>query len=394
MKNFKILREKLMNEKVQKSIWMIFMIIFFIFLYIFNSTLSYTKPADAPEKIVFEKAKVIKIISEKLDPDPNFANINIGKQELELEIISGENSGKTIILNNFIGRVDNKPAKMGTKLVISSFDGFITGIIVNYSREGWINVLVLLFMFVLLLFGKSKGIKAIVSLVFTMICIIFLFIPMIIRGVNPIVASIFIVILSTIVTMLSLNGLSKKTIVASLSCILGTMIAGIIAYIFGDLTNVSTYNTAEAEDLLFVASNTFLQVKDLLFAGILIASLGAVMDTTMSITSSAFEMYELNPDITSTQIFKSCMNVGKDVMGTMTNTLILAFTGSSINILIIYFMYNMPYLQLINIDLIVIEIIQGLSGGIAIVLATPITAFACSKLIGKKPIYDIKENSI
>ena len=104
------------------------------------------------------------------------------------------------------------------------------------------------------------------------------------------------------------------------------------------------------------------------------------MDTTMSITSSVFEMYEVNNNLTSSQLFNSGMNIGKDVMGTMTNTLILAFTGSSINIVVIYFMYNLPYMQLINIDSIVIEIIQGISGGIALVLSIPISAFASSKL--------------
>ena len=175
-------------------------------------------------------------------------------------------------------------------------------------------------------------------------------------------ASIIIVILSTIVTLVSLNGLSIKTMVASFSCILCTVISGVIAYIFGVITNISTYNTAEVQDLLFVATNTSLNIKNLLFSGILISSLGAIMDTSMSITSTLFEMKDVNSNLNTGQLIRSGLNIGRDIMGTMTNTLILAFTGSSINIIIIYFMYNLPYIQLINIDLIVIEIVQGLSG--------------------------------
>lgn len=376
------------NNKIsyQKNniMWTIFIISFFILLYFLNSSLEFNKPEDAPIGVVYEKAVVTKITSDTLAPDPDYPYINIGKQYLEVKITSGENKGKIVSVINFVGRTDNKPVKVGTRLVVSSYDDFISTIIVNYNREISIYILLFIFIFVVLFLGKSKGAKSLFSLVFTMICIFFIFIPLIIKGMNPIVSSIIIVILSTMVTMISLNGATKKTFVASLSCILCTIVAGLIAYIFGKFNNISTFNTAELQDLLFVSTKTSLKVKDLLFAGILISSLGAIMDTTMSITSSIFEMKDVNNNLSKSQLFISGMNIGKDIMGTMTNTLILAFTGSSINILIIYFMYNMPYIQLINIDLIVLEIVQGLSGGIAVILSIPITAFAASELIGDK----------
>lgn len=376
------------NNKIsyQKNniMWTIFIISFFILLYFLNSSLEFNKPEDAPIGVVYEKAVVTKITSDTLAPDPDYPYINIGKQYLDVKITSGENKGKIVSVINFVGRTDNKPVKVGTRLVVSSYDDFISTIIVNYNREISIYILLFIFIFVVLFLGKSKGAKSLFSLVFTMICIFFIFIPLIIKGMNPIVSSIIIVILSTMVTMISLNGVTKKTFVASLSCILCTIVAGLIAYIFGKFNNISTFNTAELQDLLFVSTKTSLKVKDLLFAGILISSLGAIMDTTMSITSSIFEMKDINNNLSKSQLFISGMNIGKDIMGTMTNTLILAFTGSSINILIIYFMYNMPYIQLINIDLIVLEIVQGLSGGIAVILSIPITAFAASELIGDK----------
>ena len=376
--------KKLKNKIIHKKsniIWTIFMISFFIFLYFINTSLEFNKPEDAPVGVVYEKAVVTKINSDTLSPDPDYPYINIGKQYLEIKITSGKNKGKIVSVINFVGRTDNKPVKVGTKLIISSYDNFISTIIVNYNREISIYILLFIFIFVVLFLGKSKGAKSLFSLIFTMICIFFMFIPLIINGMNPIITSIIIVILSTMVTMISLNGATKKTFIASLSCILCTIIAGLIAYIFGIFNNISTLNTSELQDLLFVSTKTSLKVKDLLFAGILISSLGAIMDTTMSITSSIFEMKNINNKLSKSQLFISGMNIGKDIMGTMTNTLILAFTGSSINILIIYFMYNMPYIQLINIDLIVLEIIQGLSGGIALILSIPITAFAASELI-------------
>ena len=381
--------------KRRKSIvlWSIFTLICSLFLYKLNSELTYKIPEDAEVGNKYEKAIITSITKEILEPDPEFKYINIGKQYVKVRITTGDNKNKIIELINFVGRVDNRPVKIGSKIVVSSYDNFKTSVIVNYNRENAIYILLGIFIFLVLLFGKSKGFKSLFSLIFTMILVIFLFIPLVIKGVNPIIASTITVILSTAITMIALNGLTKKTSVAIFSCILCTIISGIIALVFGKITNISTYNTAEAEDLLFIATNTALNVKNLLFSGILISSLGAIMDTTMSITSSIFEIVSIDNRLTKDELFKSGMNIGKDIMGTMTNTLILAFTGSSVNILIMYFMYNFPYIQLINIDLIVIEIVQGLSGGIAVILSIPITAVLASSLVGRKSERKVYEKS-
>ena len=206
---------------------------------------------------------------------------------------------------------------------------------------------------------------------------------MIIRGVDPIIASVIVVIISTVVTLISLNGWSKKSIIAGISCIICTVIAGLIAFTIGDISNVSSFNTLETEDLVYIATNTKLKIHNLFFAGILIASVGAIMDTTMSIASSVSEIKAINPNIKEKQLYKSAMNIGMDIMGTMTDTLILAFTGSSINTLIILYMYKVQYLHMINMDILVVEVIQGLSVSIAVTLSIPITAFIASRVYGK-----------
>ncbi|MGL5617230.1 MAG: YibE/F family protein [Sarcina sp.] len=371
--------KKLIDKKFLKPLSIgLLMLVIIGYIYLVNSKLQVDLPEDAEFGNVYEKAQVEEILKETLEPDPDFKYINIGKQYVKLKISSGENKEKIVETINFIGRVDNRPLKVGSKVVISSYDNFRTTVISNYNRENPIYLLILIFMVVVLFFGGKKGAKSLFSLVFTMGLIIFLFIPLVIKGVNPIIASIIVVILATLVTIISLNGIKKKALVAISSCVICTIIAGAIAYLFGILTNISTFNTSEIEDLLFVARSSGLEVKNLLFAGILIASLGAIMDTTISITSAVFEINNINPELTRGELFKSAMNIGKDIMGTMTNTLILAFTGSSINILIIYYIYQFPYIQFINLDLIVIEILQGLSGAIAIILSIPITGIlAC-----------------
>jgi uncharacterized membrane protein len=147
------------------------------------------------------------------------------------------------------------------------------------------------------------------------------------------------------------------------------------------LAHLSGFNVEEAETLIVIASHTNMKVGDLLFAGILIAALGAVMDVAMSIASSIHEVAETNPQLTPKKLFTSGLNVGRDLMGTMANTLILAFTGSSLNSLILIYSYQVDYHQLMNMNLIGIAIIQGMSGSIAIILTVPIVALLASRLI-------------
>lgn len=207
---------------------------------------------------------------------------------------------------------------------------------------------------------------------------------MIYKGYSPFLASIIIVILTTIVTMYLIGGISKKTISSALGTIIGVIISGIFAYVFGFFANISGYNVSDIEELLYIANISNIKISQLLFAGILISSLGAVMDVAMSISSTINEIHVKNPTLTSHELFKSGMNVGRDMMGTMSNTLILAFTGGSLTTLIILYSYNMPYNQMINMYSIGIEIMQGISGSIAIILTVPLVSFIASKIMCNK----------
>ena len=129
---------------------------------------------------------------------------------------------------------------------------------------------------------------------------------------------------------------------------------------------------------------TDIKIGELLFAGILIASLGAVMDVGMSIASTLNELKEQNPQMMLKELFQSGMNVGRDMMGTMTNTLIFAYVGGAMSTLVINYAYDLSYRQLANSYVIGIEIMQGLSGSIGVVLTVPITAVIASFLVSRK----------
>ena len=136
----------------------------------------------------------------------------------------------------------------------------------------------------------------------------------------------------------------------------GVGISGILAVLFGRLTQISGYNVAEIEQLEYVGQMTNVKIGELLYAGILISTLGAVMDVAMSVASTINEIHYRNPDLSRKELFTSGIRVGKDMMGTMSNTLILAFTGSSINTLVFMYVYNYTAVQITNMYSIGIEV--------------------------------------
>ena len=369
------------NKHISKIIWMAFTVLFALFFILFNRSLEYLKPGDMLEGIEYSTGRVVKIENDTLAPDPAFPYINIGRQNLTLIIQGGKYNGQTVTAVNFIERGMNSPAKIGTRMVLSSYDGFFTAMVIDYNREPVIYTLLAVFLGLLVWFGRKKGAKSIYALAFTLCSIIFFFIPMTIRGVDAIIAAVIVAVMSTVVSLFSLNGWSKKSFISSISCALCTLASGIIALIAGAAAHINTLNTAEAELLLFISQDTNLQIHHLFFAGIIFATLGAVTDTSMSITSAIVELKEVNPSMSSKELYRSGMNIGRDVMGTMTDTLILAFTGSSINLFVMFYMYQYRYTYLINMQSLVVELIQGLSGSIAVVLSVPVSALLAVRFI-------------
>ena len=236
----------------------------------------------------------------------------------------------------------------------------------------------------ILIIGGKRGLYAVIGLLFTFVSIIWFFLPALYRGWSPILAAIVVVILTTLVTMYLVGGFTAKATVAVIGTVLGVLAAGVLAWIFGKVTHVTGYNVSDIENLIYVQEETGIQVGELLFAGILIAALGAVMDVSMSISSTLQELYDQNPTMTARQLFRSGMTVGRDMMGTMSNTLILAFVGGSINTIVMFYAYDYEYLQLINLFDMAIEIMQGISASMGVILTVPLVSFIGAWMIANR----------
>lgn len=342
----------------------------------------------AAQKRAFASARVTDILVDDAQPDEWSEGLRLGSQYLELEILSGPHKGAVLETVNYLTAYANVDCDVGTRVIVR-LDVDDSGVpyvvsIPNYDRGFILMGMLAVFALLLVVIGGKKGVMALLGLVYTLAGIWFLLIPMVLRGIPSIPAAIFIAALTAAASLLMLTGFSRKTLCAGLGCVCGVAAAGLFAWIVGKLTPIGGFNMSEAEELVLRAYDSPLEIRGLLVSGILIAALGAVMDVAMSISSACHELRTVDPEITSGSLFRSGMNIGRDAMGTMANTLILAFAGASFNMLLLFQVYHYPLIQIINSDTMAIELIQSVAGSVGIILTVPLVSLFASLLMGKR----------
>ena len=347
---------------------------------------------DAPltnaRKLMFARAKVISVLYDDTEPDyVRSEGRRLGKQELEVEILSGTHKGEILPLTNYLSALGNVYAVEGEKVIVQINTGLEDGgyyaTMHNYDRGSVIGIFLLMFAALMTAIGGKKGIMALLGLIFTLAYIWFLMIPLMMKGWNVILVTVFVASVTCTASLLLLDGFSRKAVSAILACVAGVAMSGIVAWIVGTVTPINGFNMGDAESLILHATDGGMKISGLLICGVLISAMGAVMDVAMSIASAIHELYLHNPDMNPVKMISSGMNIGKDAIGTMANTLILAFTGSSLNMLVLVRAYDIPFIQLINTDFIIIEVLQSIAGSVGIILTVPFVSFIAAYLIPK-----------
>ena len=330
----------------------------------------------------YEKAEVIEITKDNLAEDGN----RYGEQEVILKIKSGSLKGQEVEAISPSGTLFGATCEPGMVVIAIVSVTEDNSVVTVYSQDRSIAIYAFaaFFALVVCLIGGWKGVKAVVSLAFAVVSIFGLLFPLIYKGYSPIVVTILICVVATIFTMLMISGWTKKTVSAIIGTTCGVTAAGVSALVFGHFAGISGYNVSDIETLNYVAQYTPIRIGELLFAGIIISALGAVMDVGMSMSSAIQEIYEANLEVDKKKLFMSGIHVGRDMMGTMTNTLILAYVGGAMTTLIINYAYDLSYNQLLNSYNMGIEIMQGLAGSLGVVLTVPITAAVAVELIYRK----------
>nr|WP_207750748.1 YibE/F family protein [Faecalicatena contorta] len=341
----------------------------------------------ASDTLHYEKAVVVEVSAENITYDEGL-EIRLGTQEMKVEMLDGEETGEIIDVTNYLTQTHNVYAKEGTKLIINA-DRPEEGVGPYYTVYNYDRSLPLLSCFIVLgatviCIGGGKGVKSIAGLVYSLYLVVYMVLPAVFSGYSPILMSVICGGLSTAVTLLLLNGNSEKTWAAVLSTVIGVICSLLFFLIMSSLVHIDGFSSSEAEGLVLIHQETGLRIKDVLFAGVLISSLGAIMDTGMSIVSALYEVYTHNPGLTARELFRSGIEMGKDMIGTMTNTLILAFTGSAFITLLVFLSYQVQANQLFNSNYLTIEIAQGVCGTFGIVLTVPVAAAIAALLLTKK----------
>ena len=343
-------------------------------------------PTSASQ-MVFERAVVTAVLSDDAAPDYEYAEgKRVGTQELEIRVQTGIHKNEIMSLTNYMSAMFNVDLEKGDSIIIrilTDEDGACYASLFNYNRGAVLGGLMLLFAVLLAVLGGKKGAGALLGLLFTLACVWFLLIPCLIRGIPAVPVTVAVVAVTAAGALILLNGFSRKTLCAVLGCVIGVVAAGAIAAAAGSLTPMDGFNMPEAENLILYGADKGLKVRGLLVCGVLISALGAVMDVALGIASAVWELREQNAAMTAGQLFRSGMHIGRDAMGTMANTLILAFAGSSLNMLILVQTYDIPLLQLVNTDYICIEIIQSIAGSMGILLTVPIVAFISARMMAR-----------
>ncbi|MCK8816830.1 YibE/F family protein [Natroniella sulfidigena] len=251
----------------------------------------------------------------------------------------------------------------------------------DLARDKSLLYLAVIFIVCLLVIGKFKGLKTLITLFLAGVTIVYFMLPLMLAGHNPITVGVASAIIILIPTFLLVSGFNFKSLAAMAGTSVGVVVAGFLALWIGRLANLTGFSSQEAQMLMVMDQS--INIQGLLFAGIIIGSLGAVTDVSMSVASSMAEIKRNNPQIEQVELIKSGMNVGRDIMGTMANTLLLAYVGGVIPLLLLLMGTEMPWIRIINLDLIATEVVRGLTGSIGLVISIPVTALITGVLLKK-----------
>ena len=368
------------KKAVRYLIYLLLVCVFAVFVFKLNQV-------EKTELVVrtgqtFEKGKVTEILQDNLDSN----GTRVGEQKVRVKMLTGVRKGEELDVTSSSGYLFGAACTVGMKVIVMQSVAGETTIASVYSqdREWVIYIFALLYLLALCIIGGKQGIKGCLGLIFTFFCVIFVYLPLVYLGYSPFWSAVFICFLTTLVTMYLIGGPTKKTCAATLGTLAGVVLAGISAWCFSKASGISGYNVSDIETLMTLWNTNRIQVGGLLFSGLLISCLCAVMDVAMSISSAIDEIYKQNSSLTRKELFKAGMRVGRDMMGTDSNTLILAFAGSSVSTLLLDYAYDLPYQQIINSNNIGIAIMQGLAGSFGIVLSVPLTVLICTILFHRK----------
>ncbi len=358
------------------------LLVLFAYLYVAESGSIFKGTMDG-ETV---RCKVIRITdtkTENVSGENEFVTVRFKAQALNTSL-----KGKTL---EVVQEMDKsyvfcpKQVEQGDEILVESYkDGAETYYYFgDYVRITPLLWLLVIFCALIIVFSKMQGLKTIISLAFTCLSVFVVLIPAILNGHNIYFWSIAVCVFITVMTLSIISGFNVKSLCAGIGCVSGVMCAGLIVLISDKFLNMTGLLEEESVYLIQLYPDNPINLKAIIFAMIIVGAVGAVMDVSMSISSSLYELRIKSPDIAPKELMKSGFTIGRDMMGTMANTLVLAYIGSSLTSVLLLVAYNANIEQVINKEMIVAEILQALAGSLGMLLTLPLTSAVCAAIYYK-----------
>ncbi len=318
--------------------------------------------------------------------------IKLTETRIEMKVLEGEHRDeiKTAVFGGESDLPEDMRYKTGDRVFIGiskNHEEGSTGYISLYDIDNspFIIILIGLMILFIIIIGKWKGVASLLALTLTIVLIFLILIPATLKGFPPLPITLGLAVISVIVTLPLIAGFRLKTLAAVLGATGGILLSGGLAILFGMIMHLSGIVTNDMLTI-FYTSDVNIDLRGLVLSGMIIAALGAIMDICISIASSTAEIFNANPEISEKKAFTSVLNIGTDILGSMVNTLILAYVGSSMSMILYIAMRikpEMPFWLILNYNPVLSEIVKSAIGSIGMFISIPLTAIISVKLYRK-----------
>ncbi|WBW49667.1 YibE/F family protein [Peptoniphilus equinus] len=361
----------------------ILLVLGLVFIFFYWKQVDFGSTLYAHDSVSYPKGVVQDVLEEKVEE--KYPGLMVGSQKLVVKI-SDAMHDKPLVVDNYLTTEHSIYVHEGSRVVVyadepQGMDPFYS--LYNYDRSLPMAAYCVLFLGLLYGVGRVKGLKSVLALCISLYLIFFFMLPMMYTGKPPVVVSIATVVLGSIYSIVILQGYTRMGLVNLISVAIGFLIAAIGFYAVAYTANLNGFKLNDVEGLLLITARTGLQVHGLMFAGVAIAAYGACKDVSVSIASALLELKTNKPTLTDKDLFRSGMVIGQDIIGTMVDTLIFAFLGSSIATVLLFISYGIDFNQLISSDFFAVEMTSALIGTAVVVIMVPVASWISGLLYTK-----------
>ncbi len=310
---------------------------------------------------------------------------HLGSQGLTVLITQGELKGTILEADNpLIGSLEvDEVYTRGDQTLLAAqagSDGIRYAKAISQYRHGWELVLFGAFVLLLLVYAGQVGFKALISFVASVVIIWKFLLPALLAGQNPLLLTIVTLLLLTLLIIFLVGGFTRKALAATLGTLAGLAATLLLTVLFGELLKLNGM-TAPFAPTLLLSGHYNLNMRDIFYAAVVIGASGAAMDIAMDVAASMAEVKQAKPEIAAKDLLKSGLNVGRAVTGTMTTTLLLAYSGGYLTMLMLFVSKDTSLLRILNFKMVAAEIFRTLVGSIGLVMVAPLTALIAAWLL-------------